>query len=278
MIRPDTSKRRLNKFFGDSIVIAITILPIFGSIMFFNSILRAKPNVSADIDFKPTVSQKLNVFEEPIITITFDDGWDSIYKNAVGILEKYNFKTTQYIISQTYTYDDYMSVDEIESLRRNGHEIASHSQTHADLAKIDENDLLKELRDSKTELEQFYGDIKDFSYPFGSFNDNARSLASQIYRSVRTVEPGINNKNEFDRYSILANTIGLNTSIRHINELIDSTAEQNGWLILLYHQVDDEGRQYSVTPETFEEHLKLIQDSNIKVATMSEVLDELFPE
>ena len=64
----------------------------------------------------------------------------------------------------------------------------------------------------------------------------------------------------------------------HINGWIADAKANKTWLILLYHQVDNNGGEYSTTPADFDLHISAIQSSGIKTATVSQALGELTPQ
>ena len=102
--------------------------------------------------------------KKPIV-LTFDDGWNSQYKYAVPILEKYNFTGTFFIITN-YTTDSYMNWDMIRDLDSKGFEIASHSENHPMLTRVSEDQLHQEIFDSKQKLERKLGHaISTMAYP-----------------------------------------------------------------------------------------------------------------
>src|SRR5690606_1721656 len=72
-------------------------------------------------------------FGEPIITVTFDDGWESIYTDAMPLLQKYGIPTTQYVLSDEERNPLYLTFDQIHAMDRAGHEIACHGGDHTDL-------------------------------------------------------------------------------------------------------------------------------------------------
>ena len=69
---------------------------------------------------------------KPII-LTFDDGSETTYTNALPILEQYNFTGVSYIIYNYIGATNYMDADEIRTLYAEGWEIGSHSLSHTDL-------------------------------------------------------------------------------------------------------------------------------------------------
>ncbi len=118
--------------------------------------------------------------QEKIMAITFDDGNEDFYTQAWPILQKYNIKTSIYIMTGVGG-SNYLSKDQIIELAESGLvEIGSHTVWHPKLTKISSAEALKELTDSKKMLADLLGkDITVICYPFGLYNDQIKELAGQ---------------------------------------------------------------------------------------------------
>ena len=227
--------------------------------------------------------QDIKPFKEPIISVTFDDGWESIYSNALPLLQKYGVPTTQYILASEFNNQLYLSEKQITSMQEAGHEIASHTMTHENLTSISEADRRWELGESKKILSKKFGPIKDFASPLGAEDEDTIESIKQFYRSNRNTEgdaqsvgiEDINTETEFDIYSINAFSVRDDTSLDEIKNLIEYNQKTNGWLVLIYHQVDYSGAVYSVTPEVLETQLQAIAGSNSRLTTMGNTIDAI---
>lgn len=105
------------------------------------------------------------------ILITFDDGDQSLYNNALPIMQKYGFKGVAYIVYYYMNTDGYMTSDQIKELAADGWEIGSHSLSHLDLTLIP-NRQRDEIVESRRRLETVLGvPILTFAYPFGKLDD-----------------------------------------------------------------------------------------------------------
>jgi peptidoglycan/xylan/chitin deacetylase (PgdA/CDA1 family) len=116
------------------------------------------------------------------VAITFDDGYLDTYENAYPILRELNYTATVYIITGTLgtklSYG-YMQFDALKELAAAGWEIGSHSVTHNDLMKT-KLGAGNEMKQSKKTLEELLGgEVRSFSYPFGSANSFLKELAAQ---------------------------------------------------------------------------------------------------
>lgn len=124
------------------------------------------------------------------VCITFDDGYDCFHRNVVPILSSFGVSATVFVISdfvgKTNSWDvrlsykpfrhmDAKSIREIVAL---GFDVGSHSCTHRDLTRLSDDSLIKELEDSKKQLEDMTGtEVDAFSFPFGRYNRKTAEAA-----------------------------------------------------------------------------------------------------
>ncbi|KIY61805.1 carbohydrate esterase family 4 protein [Cylindrobasidium torrendii FP15055 ss-10] len=113
--------------------------------------------------------------------ITFDDGPGAFTKDIVDILDSKKAKGTFFVngANGACIYDD-TSVDHIQYAYGKGHQIASHSWAHADLATLGKGDVLRELTLVDDALEKIIGVVPSMMRPpFGSVNDVVLEAAAE---------------------------------------------------------------------------------------------------
>jgi len=127
------------------------------------------------------------------VCITFDDGYESNYTKAFGILEEYNLPATMFVIVDFIGKPGYLSKRQIKELA-NSKIIAlgSHAATHPVLTKIDKKYLKKEIVDSKDKLDtRVAKPVELFSYPLGAFDENIRKVVMDAgYSGAVATNPG----------------------------------------------------------------------------------------
>lgn len=281
---------KLPQFIASVFILTLFLFPAFGTLRWFDGVIFGNdPRATLDLDNfvvreADKNDPKIKPFNEPLITVTFDDGWESVYSNGMPIMQKYGIQTTQYILGDEFDNILYLSEAQVRDMQRYGHEIASHSLSHPNLTKLNDEDLFKEVFESKQKLEnKFSTSIKDFASPLGAQNEHTISTIKQYYRSQRNTEADpkvvgiedINVSSNFNRYNIIAYTVRKSTTIADIAALVDFAKANNGWVILTYHQIDELESEYSVGSDNFEQHMEYLFNNNIRSATMSEVLGEI---
>ena len=120
----------------------IVITPPIGtvSMTLWNSIAQVGSLTTDNYSITPI---ELPSFSEGMVTFSFDDGFQSIYDKAIPILDAAGIKSTQAII--TNALDDtplYMTSQQVLELFLNGHEIASHTKSHASLISLSAPDAI----------------------------------------------------------------------------------------------------------------------------------------
>jgi len=143
----------------------------------------------------------LRVGELPLkpVVITIDDGFKSTFTLAYPVLKKYNFPATLFIYTDFIEKNsNSLTWDEIKEMTKNKIEIGSHTLSHCNLLKYQENEnyeiyldrIKKEIILSKEILgNKIGGKIKFFAYPYGVYSPiqagyegilNANSMSNNL--------------------------------------------------------------------------------------------------
>ncbi len=228
-------------------------------------------------------AEPIRPFDQPLVSVTFDDGWGSVYTRALPVLQQNGIHTTQYVITDTFNQPSYMSVKQLKSMQSAGHEIAAHTITHPDLTMLDDKQLDHELSGSQQTITKDFGLTKDFTSPYGAYNAHTLSEISKYYRSQKNAEGdpaanalgNINIKSSFNALNLKSYSVRKSTTVYDLQKLLDEAKARNGWLILTYHQVDYSNEEYSVNPKDFADQMKFIGSDKTRSATVGQVLDSI---
>jgi peptidoglycan/xylan/chitin deacetylase (PgdA/CDA1 family) len=115
------------------------------------------------------------------VVITMDDGYVDIYQYAFPILKKYNMIGSLMVPAGLVDNADYLTWSQLQEMVKDPHiRIYNHTYSHADIADADENTLHAEVIFPNEEFQTKLGiHIDVFTYPYGSFSDNAIAFLKQ---------------------------------------------------------------------------------------------------
>ncbi len=140
------------------------------------------------------------------VVITFDDGFRSVREHALAPLKEHGFtaiqflcagllgKTNEWDVAQGEVAEPLMDTAEIRDWLAAGHQIGSHTLTHAWLTRLPHDAAREEITASKKKLEDTFGvRVQHFCYPYGDWNAAVRDLVIEAgYTTACTTEPGVN--------------------------------------------------------------------------------------
>ena len=130
------------------------------------------------------------------VAITFDDGYKDNYIHAYGVLRKYKFPATIFLISQEVNKNDEMlNSDNIKRMEKDFINYGSHSVSHKILSEVDGETATKEIALSKKTLENIINrEVKYFAYPKGKkehFNSRIKKEVKKAgYKAAVCTENG----------------------------------------------------------------------------------------
>ena len=152
------------------------------------------------------ISQKKRI-PRRTVAITFDDGYQDVYRYAFPILKVYNLPATLFIIVDEVgrAQGDRLSWQEILYMRDSGVvSFGSHALGPAPLINIGSDaQLRQQIFDSKTKLARALDvPVTLFSYPEGMFTPPIRQLVIDAgYRAAVATNPGVSSAAD-DRFAL----------------------------------------------------------------------------
>lgn len=186
---------------------------------------------------------------EGVVSINFDDGYESAYENGLSIVQDAGFKTTQFIITKMVGDRGYVTKGQILAMQNSGHEIGDHTRTHPNLTTLTPAQQKNEIVGAQQDLIEMGVNPTSFAFPYGAHDDSTQSILSAAkFVAARTTQKGVNDENS-DPLLLNCWVIapeGVTTDISQITRAIDEAQANGKWLILLFHRVDETGNPISV--------------------------------
>lgn len=217
------------------------------------------------------------LWDRPRLSLTFDDGWLSAFTNGASLLNKYGYEGTFYLNPSVIDTKDFMSSAQVQDLRNNGHQIASHGYKHLNFTTLDRAVIDYQLSYAAQYFNQVHGlQSIDFAAPFGGNDAQLAFYAHKYYTSLRGTDPGVNTKQNFNPYNIRVLYVGKSVTLAHLEDEIADTKANNGWLVLVYHRIEPTGNAETiVSPTQLQQQLDAIKRSGVLVEPVSAALQEI---
>lgn len=209
---------------------------------------------------------------EPLITLWFDDAWETQYSRAFPILREKAIQGVLAVTTRAIGTTGYMNWDDVKRLASDGWEITAHTRTHrCDPQAMSDADILNEVFGSKQDLAAMGIFTDHFVTPCGAGDTRIDTIAEKYFFSLRTSEIGYNPLPKPDWYSLKVQHITPKVTVQQISEWIAEAKKNNSWLILMFHQIDNSGAEYSATEELLRQTVEKVTSEKIKTVTPSQV-------
>ncbi len=122
-----------------------------------------------------------------VVSLTFDDS-NADQMAAVDIMNANGLDGTFYTLSGFIGAPGYQTRANLDAMAAAGHEIASHTVTHPDMATLTSAEATRQACESRTTLSSWGFPITSFAYPFASLNATAKAAVQTCgYNSARNL-------------------------------------------------------------------------------------------
>jgi peptidoglycan/xylan/chitin deacetylase (PgdA/CDA1 family) len=122
-----------------------------------------------------------------VVSIQFDDGWDSQYQ-AGAILGARGIRGTFYVNTRLVGRAGRVTMAQVRQLAADGHEIGGHTLTHPRLPTLSVGEQRREVCDDRAALLAQGLAMRSFAYPHGANDATTRRIVADCgYTNARTV-------------------------------------------------------------------------------------------
>lgn len=207
------------------------------------------------------IDSTTTTFPKGVVSLTFDDTWDSQFTAARPAMDVYGYRGTMYTIADLVGTASHCTLDQLRRMQdQSGWEIAGHAFTAANhntrLTNLTAAQVDADVAAMKRWLLQNRFDGDSFAYPGGEFSyttdlvwvediaaryfSHARSILGQALRSIETFPPpmpwrmrscsaisGLNSSNGWTQP----------TGIVAAGGVLDRLAAGGGWWIATFHEI-----------------------------------------
>ncbi len=257
-----------------------TVPPGAVSLTIFH-VLKSVGSLTVD-DFKlRPIANDPTKFDQGYVSLNFDDGWLSVYQNAIPILNAKGFKSDQFITTDYLTdnYPGYVKPNQVLEMQAQGHIIGNHTKSHPDLTSLTLAAAQAEIEGAKNNLVALGVPSANMSlaYPLGAYNNQIKQLVQNAgHIAGRSSDGGYNDKLT-DHYALRRQPMVNTTTFAQVKSYIDTARADKTWVVLLFHEIDNSGHQYSVTPALFQQIVDYLSQQNITPITVKEGITKMNP-
>jgi peptidoglycan/xylan/chitin deacetylase (PgdA/CDA1 family) len=214
----------------------------------------------------------------PWVTFCFDDFPRSAYWNGGMILGVLGHRATYYaamgLMDTKNDLGEQFNRADLETLLKEGHELASHTYSHVSCRRKSLNAFKAEVSKGWQTLAETAGPAvsKNFAYPFGEVTFAAKRDAAALMRSCRGTYAGVN-AGWIDLNLLRANSLygGISQFVK-AKELIVANREAKSWLIFYTHDVRENPSRFGCTPELLKATLSCALDHGSEILTVEQVM------
>ncbi len=207
-----------------------------------------------------------NAAPEAKLTFTFDDGFQSLYTQAVPTLAAHGLTGTAFVPTSCVgmttapntcragTGNVYMTWPQVEAVQNTyGWEVGSHTATHPLLASSDAADgqpnvltpaqVSQELIGSKAALAAHGIDARTLATPYGDYNNAVLAQIAKTYQGHRGFADTGNNLWSYNDLLMNNMPVQEGVTVAQVKARIDQAITNKEWLVLTFHEI-------KVTPNT----------------------------
>jgi len=211
-------------------------------------------------------------FRDAAVSYTFDDNCPNQLAVAIPLFDEFGFRSTMFIPS-----DWIKDWKGLQSAADQGHEIASHTVTHANLGSLTIAQQIAEFKNSQASINtHITGHLcLTIAYPFCAPGND--SLCGHYYIAARHCQGNVESKTPQDFTKISSISTGSATSIQSVSDFNNNVQKAvliNGWCVFLIHGIDNDGGYSSTSSAVLRSHLDYMKLHNDKfwIAPFSDVV------
>jgi peptidoglycan/xylan/chitin deacetylase (PgdA/CDA1 family) len=227
-----------------------------------------RPLVAANYRFRHRKAAKCGP-DTSVVSFTFDDFPASAYRVGGRIVVDGGGAATFYASTGRESADPFTPAH-LEQLLNDGHELGCHTHRHLRVGdvplRVYEGDVLENTRALHSLVPGVA--LESFSYPYGSATLRSQHRVGRHFASSRGTLDGIN-RGSFDLNHLRGTRVYTGIDNLHaLEEMIDDTAAEGGWLIFYTHDVVRSPSEFGCTPENLERLVARAAASNAQLLTV----------
>jgi peptidoglycan/xylan/chitin deacetylase (PgdA/CDA1 family) len=161
-----------------------------------------------------------------------------------------------------------MTAAQVRALAADGQEVGGHTRTHPHLPTLTLEQQEEEIAGGRQDLLALGIDSKSFAYPYGEHNDDTLAAVQAAgFTNARTTDQNLSGRN---RYLLQGYSVGAEATFEAIQHAIDHAQSREGWLILTFHRIDEDGNAISASSKLLQQIVDYLIQNRIAVKAVGE--------
>ena len=202
-----------------------------------NNLSRAKISASVPTPYEVAT---WSGFRNAAISYTFDDNCTNQLAIAIPSMNTYGFKGTLFTITNSSWRPNWQG---LRTAANNGHEVASHTMSHANMNTLSSAQQTSEITGSANAISTNVG-VTPRTLAWPNCNLGSTSIAQQTYIAARgcsgQIEPSTP-ANVMNISSLICGSAGSVKTNADFQSRANSAFNSKGWAIFLIHGIDNDG-------------------------------------
>ena len=193
-------------------------------------------------------------FRSAAMSYTFDDNCSNQQAIAIPMFNEFNYKVTLFTVTSwvsTWTG--------LKNAASQGHEIASHTVTHASLGGLSNTNQDNELKNSRDAINTNITNQQCVTMAYPNCVEGNDAITSSYYFAARGCSGIIELKTPakfMNISSIVCGSTGSYTTAQSLNGLANQAINSGGWCVLLFHGIDNDGGYSPIASSVLRAHLQ----------------------
>jgi peptidoglycan/xylan/chitin deacetylase (PgdA/CDA1 family) len=177
-------------------------------------------------------------------------------------------------VGEPDTFWQHATAADLAELHARGHELGCHTYSHLKACDLDTATLEREVIRNRTCFERLVpgARLANFAFPFGIGTFRGKRQLARHFKTSRSIVPGINRGRVDLQFLKSVPLIDREIDRSEIDDLMDATVADNGWLIFYGHDVCRRPSAYGCSEALLDHALKAAKRRDVALVSIAEGL------
>jgi peptidoglycan/xylan/chitin deacetylase (PgdA/CDA1 family) len=220
--------------------------------------------------------------DKPVVVLTFDDGFSSIYTTAFKIMTRtaFSFSATHFIPVRYADQPDYVTTDQLREMESSGWETGGHCVNHVNLTLLPPDSVDHEIKSCYNWLREEGLSHVSFAFPSGKYNDSIHATVGHYFKNIR-MSHDHHYKDGIDRKRLGYFAVTPQHSAADIIARVEEAQSEGAPLVVIgFHAVLPDSQPppadiFYCRESTFLEFLTYLKRTELQVSTLQDAMIRL---